>query len=235
VTDITPDLLKSLTGLDTPTVCNAIEILAPERRGIGFTTEPLLCLYPSLKPIVGFARTATFRSVQPQSLSAEASRERRMAYYRYIAEGGLRPSVCLIQDIDGARAGFGAFWGEVNSYIHQGLGCLGVITDGSVRDVDTNAAGFQMLCRSTVPSHAHFHIVDFGGTVNIAGMNADHGDLIHADRHGAVVIPNAIAGKIVATAALLARREAVIIAAAKEPGFDFAQLSKAFKAAGEIR
>jgi regulator of RNase E activity RraA len=231
--EITPALLERLTQFDTPTVCNALEIVAPERRATGFTTEPLLCLYPALKPIVGFARTATLRAMVAPA-AADKARARLMAYYDYIADGGPRPSICLIQDLDGARAGFGSFWGEVNSHIHRGLGCLGVVTDGSVRDLDANAAGFQMLCRMTAPSHANYHVVDFGSTVNVAGMYVDSGDLVHADRHGAVVIPKAVAARIPDAAALLARREAVVIAAAKEPSFDTARLRRAFTEAAAI-
>ncbi|HEY5209369.1 MAG TPA: RraA family protein [Stellaceae bacterium] len=232
--DITPNLLTELASFDTPTICNALEIVAPERRGFGFTTEGLQCLYPTLKPIVGFARTATLRSIQPHAIAPDEARTQRLAYYEYIATGGPTPSISLIQDLDGARAGFGSFWGEVNSHIHRGLGCLGIVTDGSVRDVDANAAGFQMLCRMVVPSHAHFHIVEFGGEVNVAGLYAASGDLIHADRHGAVVIPISGAAKIPAAAALLARREAVIIAATKEPGFNFERLRQALGDANEI-
>ncbi|HVV93212.1 MAG TPA: RraA family protein [Hyphomicrobiales bacterium] len=231
--EITPELLERLAQLDTPTVCNALEIVAPERRAIGFTTEPLICLYPALKPIVGFARTATLRSMQPYAVP-EKARARQLDYYDYIADGGPRPSICLIQDLDGARAGFGSFWGEVNSHIHRGLGALGVVTDGSIRDVDANAAGFQMLCRMTAPSHGHFHVVDYGNTVNVAGMYVDSGDLVHADRHGAVVIPKAVAARIPAAAALLMRREAIVIAAAKAPGFDTTRLRAALAEAAAI-
>jgi regulator of RNase E activity RraA len=232
--DITPALLAELAGFDTPTICNALELVAPERRTFGFTVEPLQCLYPALKPIIGFARTATIRSVAPQSLSAAEARTQRLGYYQYVGEGGPKPAISVIQDLDGSRAGFGSFWGEVNSHLHKGLGCLGVVTDGSVRDLDANAAGFQMLCRMVVPSHAHVHIVDFGGTVTVAGMYVASGDLVHADRHGAVVIPKAVAGKIGEAARLIARREAVLIGASKEPGFDFARLRKAFGDANEI-
>ena len=37
------------------------------------------------------------------------------------------------QDIDAPDIGFGAFRGEVQTHIHRGLGCAGVITDGSAR------------------------------------------------------------------------------------------------------
>lgn len=228
------ELLEQLAALDTPTVCNALELIAPERRATGFTTEALNCLYPSLAPIVGYARTATMRSIHPLNQAPEDVSKRTMAYYEYISEGGPRPSICVIQDLDGARAGFGSFWGEVNSHIHLGLGCRGVVTDGSVRDVDTNAAGFQMLCRMVVPSHAHYHIVAFGNTVSVAGAYFNHGDLVHADRHGAVVIPSKHAAAIPAAAQLLSRREAVIIAACKAPGFDIASLRRAIGNARDI-
>jgi len=228
------DLLARLAAFDTPTICNALELIAPERRAVGFTTEPLLCLYPDLKPMVGYARTATMRSIQPQRIPPEQIGPRTMAYYEYIADGGPRPSICIIQDLDGARAGFGSFWGEVNTNIHKGLGCQGVITDGSVRDVDTNAPGFQMLCSMVVPSHAHYHIVDFGGTVSVAGLYINHGDLLHADRHGAVVIPAEHAAKIPDMAETLAKREAVLIAAAQSPDFDIAKLRKAIGDARNI-
>ena len=161
--DITPALLTELSRRSTRRrSATRSKIVAPERRAFGFTVEPLQCLYPALKPIVGFARTATIRSVQPQTCRADGSaRTRRLAYYQYVGEGGPKPAISIIQDLDGPRAGFGSFWGEVNSHIHKGLGCLGVVTDGSVRDLDANAAGFQMLCRMVVPSHAHVHIVAF--------------------------------------------------------------------------
>ncbi|MBO9515463.1 MAG: RraA family protein [Variovorax sp.] len=229
-----PELLDQLAGFDTPTICNALEVIAPERRALGFTTEGLCCLYPQLKPMVGYARTATMRSIQPTRLSPQEASQRNMAYYEYIAEGGPRPSVCIIQDLDGARAGFGSFWGEVNTHIHRGLGCQGVVTDGSVRDVDTNAQGFQMLCRLVVPSHAHYHIADFGSTVSVAGAYFSHGDLVHADRHGAVVIPVEHAARIPQVVDMLTRREAVIIAAAQAPDFDIAALRRAIGSARDI-
>ncbi|HVR51806.1 MAG TPA: RraA family protein [Pseudorhodoferax sp.] len=220
-------LLAELATFDTPTICNALEVIAPERRGFGFTTEGLDCIYPDLRPMVGYARTATMRSIHPLRQSPQEAGKRTMDYYTYIAEGGPRPSICIIQDLDAGRAGFGSFWGEVNTTIHQGFGCQGVVTDGSVRDVDTNAPGFQMLCRMVVPSHAHYHIVDFGGTVSVAGAYITHNDLVHADRHGAVVIPAEHAARIPEVVATLTRREAVIIAAARQPDFDIEALRRA--------
>ena len=44
LTDFTPEDLAVLTQWDTPTICNALEEVMPERRGHGYTTEPLVPL-----------------------------------------------------------------------------------------------------------------------------------------------------------------------------------------------
>ncbi|MFT7653915.1 MAG: regulator of RNase E activity RraA, partial [Candidatus Azotimanducaceae bacterium] len=131
MTELTEALIADLQSIDTPTVCNALELLVPERRGYGFTTQPLVCTRPELPPMVGVARTATIRSAHPSHLKGAAAREVNDGYYTYIDDGP-KPSVVLIQDLDDAQRGYGSYWGEVNSNVHKGLGALGVITDGSV-------------------------------------------------------------------------------------------------------
>jgi hypothetical protein len=54
-----------LRSIDTPTVCNLIEIVAPERRGAGYTAVHLHCPFPDLPPMVGFAKTVTIRARDP--------------------------------------------------------------------------------------------------------------------------------------------------------------------------
>jgi regulator of RNase E activity RraA len=112
----------------------------------------------------------------------------------------------MIQDIDAPDTGFGAFWGEVQTHVHKGLGCAGVITDGSVGHLDAMAPDFMVLAGSVMPSHAHVHLVDYGNTVSVAGMTVSPNDVIHADRHGAVVIPPEAVKEIPAAVALIARK-----------------------------
>src|ERR1700721_2072832 len=118
-------LLEALARHDTPTICNALEIVAPERRLIGYTTKPLVCPFPDLPPIVGYARNTTIRSVAASGLAAAEQQARRLAYYEYVGTGH-GPRINVIQDIDGADAGFGVFWGEVQSEGHKSLAGLGV-------------------------------------------------------------------------------------------------------------
>ena len=226
-------LLEALGRYDTPTICNALEIVAPERRLVGFTTRPLVCPFPDLPPIVGYARTATIRSAVASGLSSVEQQRRRIDYYDYVGTG-IGPRINVIQDIDGPDLGYGAFWGEVQSAVHKALGCIGVITDGSIRDIAQWAPGFQALAGSIGPSHAFVHAEHFGGDVRVAGMTVRSNDLIHADRHGAVVIPLDVAARVPDAADLCGRRETPILEIARSPFFTLEKLKEALARSAEI-
>jgi regulator of RNase E activity RraA len=208
---VTESQFAFLRSIDTPTVCNLMEIVAPERRGSFYTVKHLHCPFPDLPPMVGFAKTVTMRA--RDKVSGASYMAKRMDYLDYVAAAP-QPCIAVIEDLDDP-AGYGAFWGEVQSNVHKALGCLGTITNGSIRDIPQIAEGFQMLAGSLSPSHAYVHVADFGMPVTIHGMAVKSGDLIHADRHGAIVVPvNTIDGMKDA-ADKLGATEAKIIAAAK--------------------
>jgi regulator of RNase E activity RraA len=226
-------VLEALARFDTPTICNALELVVPERRLIGFTVRPLVCPFPDLPPMVGYARTATIRASAASPLSAAEQRQRRGAYYDYVGTGP-GPRISVIQDLDGPAIGTGAFWGEVNSAIHLALGCRGVVTDGSIRDIPQWAPGFQALAGSVGPSHAHVHVAGFGEPVNVCGMTVRSGDLIHADRHGAVVIPLEAAARLPEAVDLCSRREEVILKVVRGADFSLDRLREALARSAEI-
>ena len=202
-----------LQSIDTPTVCNLLEIVAPERRGFGYTVRHLHCPFPDLPPMVGFAKTVTMRAQDRVPLGEAGYMNKRLDYLDYIAAAP-QPGIAVIQDLDDI-VGFGAFWGEVQTNVHKALGCLGTITNGSVRDIPQVAPGFQMLAGSIAPSHAFVHVEDFGCNVNIHGMAVKSGDLIHADRHGAVIVPIETIDAMEKALPGLIAKEAKVIDAAK--------------------
>ena len=137
--------------------------------------------------------------------------------------------------MDDNQRGYGSYWGEVNSSIHRGFGALGVITDGSVRDLPDIAEGFQMMADRVGPSHAFVHVVGYGQPVTVAGMRVISGELIHADQHGAVVIPWDVADQVLAAAQKVAAQESVIISAARTPGFNIDKLREALGRSAEVK
>ncbi|MFL6798818.1 MAG: RraA family protein [Xanthobacteraceae bacterium] len=213
----TKSQIEFLRSIDTPTVCNLIEIVAPDRRGHGYTVKHLHCPFPELAPMVGFAKTVTFKAKDKVPLGEGGYMQKRLDYLDYVAAQP-QPSIMLMEDLDVEHVGYGAFWGEVQSNVHKALGALGVVTSGSIRDIPMIADGFQMLATAIVPSHAYVHVVDYGIEVNVAGMVVKSGDLVHADRHGAVIVPPDRIDTMQAALEALAAREAKIIAAARGGG-----------------
>lgn len=102
------------------------------------------------------------------------------------------------------------------------------------RDIPQCAPDFQMLAGKVGPSHAWVEIEDFDLTVTVAGMAVRSGDLIHADMHGSVVIPHEAALQIAQTAATIAKRESILIGAARTAGFSHEMLRDAILASADI-
>jgi len=224
---ITKEEFEFLRSIDTPTVCNLVEIVTPARRGAGYTIRHLHCPFPDLPPMVGFARTVTIKAKDAFGMGDASYIQRRLDYLDYVAaEPG--PTVMVIEDLD-EEPGHGAFWGEVQSNVHQALGCLGTVTNGSVRDIPMIPPGFQLLAGSIGPSHAWVHMVDYGGEVNVHGMTVRSNDLIHADRHGAVVVPPDQIGAMKTALTGLAEREAKIIKAARAPDMTVEKIKAAIR------
>jgi len=216
-----------LRSIDTPTVCNLVEIVTPARRGAGYTVKHLHCPFPELPPVVAFARTVTIKAKDAFGMGDAGYIQRRLDYLDYVAAEP-RPTVMVIEDLD-EEPGYGAFWGEVQSNVHQALGCLGTVTNGCIRDIPMIPPGFQMLAGSIAPSHAYVHMVDYGGEVNVHGMTVRSNDLIHADRHGAVVVPADKIGEMKTALVGLAEREAKIIKAARAPDMTVEKLKAAIR------
>jgi len=214
---LTKELFEFLRSIDTPTVCNLLEMVAPQRRGAGYTVKHLHCPFPELPPMVGFAKTATIRTRDKVPLGEASYMAKRLDYLDYVAAAPA-PSIVVIEDLDGEHAGYGAFWGEVQSNLHKALGCLGTITNGAIRDIPMIPPGFQMLAGSIAPSHAYVHVVDFGVPVTVHGMAVASGDLLHADQHGAVVVPAETVAAMPPALDKLTQQEARIIQAARAPG-----------------
>jgi len=216
-----------LRSVDTPTVCNAIEV-AQGRRGFNAFTRGTMLASDPAGVMVGYARTARIRAVAPPMEDPATIKARRMAYYKYMSEGP-RPAVCVVQDLD-VPAAIGAYWGEVNTNIHKAFGLAGTLTDGVMRDLGDLAEGYPVVAGSIGPRHGYVHVVDFDAPVRVHGMDVAPGDLVHADRHGAVVIPPEVVPDLSAAIATLQKAEGIVFDAVKDKRITFAEFEAAWAA-----
>jgi regulator of RNase E activity RraA len=226
---LAPVQLEQLRSFSTCLVASAIETFGVRLHNKGFSDSRLRCIFDDLPPIVGYAATARIRSSDPPM---EGGR-----YYGYYDRGDWwasiakipHPRVVVIEDID-TPPGRGALIGEVHTNILLALGCVGVVTNGAVRDLpEVRQTGFQMFAGNISISHAYAHPFDFGGSVEIAGLTVNPGDLIQGDLHGVQTIPREIANQVPAKAFELAAKRKELIALCRSQDFSIGMLSQKVK------
>ena len=222
------NLLKLLQRVDTPTVCNAIEVAQRKRGFNAFTRGTMLASHTDAPAMVGYAHTARIAAVAPPTEAPEVIKARRMAYYRHMSEGP-RPAVVVIEDMDFPHC-IGAYWGEINTNVHKGFGMSGALTNGVMRDLGDLPDGFPVVAGSIGPSHGFVHVKEVGTTVTVFGMQVADGDLIHADRHGGVVIPSEVLDTLEVAILKLLDTEKLVLDPARKDGFDLDAFQTAWAA-----
>ena len=212
-----PSVLDALGRYDSPTLSNAVELFDVRPRDEGFMRHEVRCMFPELPRIVGYAATAAMRArgagegYHPDALTAHVQ-----------AVPG--PRIVVVQDLDDEPA-HGALWGEVMATTFTRLGCIGVVTDGSVRDLDeARAMGFGFFARAVSVSHGYARVEGAGEPVTVGGLTVRPGDLLHADQHGVLLVPAEIAAELPAAADRVIAAEQEFIGWIRSPDFDAAQL-----------
>ena len=223
------DLLR-LKRWNTPTIYNGWEqITRHDVARAGCNPEETRDFMPQMGPMVGYAVTLVVEPSQPGHRKQATAWDDYRAYVA-AAEG---PKIVVVQDLD-KPAVVGSFWGEVTANTHRALGCVGTITDGAIRDLDemTNA-GFKALARRLCVGHAHVVPVRWGEPVEVFGRRVEPGRLIHADKHGFLVVPPEDEARLLEAAAFMDANECrTVIAAARStagltPAETLARLSEA--------
>lgn len=176
------ELLK-LKRWNTPTIYNGWEQITKRPRTSGFNLEETKDFMPEMGPMVGYAVTVKIKPSEP------APNPNAWAEYRKYIASIPGPKIIVMQDLDKPQV-IGSFWGEVSANTHKTLGCVGVIVDGAIRDLDEmKSAGFKALARRLCVGHAYATPLTWGEPVDVFGTTVNPGDLIHADKHGFLVIP----------------------------------------------
>ncbi len=208
--------LQVLRALSVPTLANALETFKVTNPNDGCCDSSILCRFPALPIMVGYAVTSKVTTDQPMGKAMRGIDEH--AYWDFVA-GLPGPKIAVCRDVD--TPVHGAMWGEFNSNVHKALGCEGAIVDGAVRDLDgVEKLGFRFFSRHVHPSHGNGLFIDYGGSVRIGGLEIATGDLLVADQHGIMRIPESVPLKELAeTAREIDRLESEVFALCKSPSF----------------
>ncbi len=188
---LTKAQVEELAMFDSPTVANAIERFNLRARTEGFMSPKVGSMFPEMSPLVGYACTAKISTRQP---ATQEQKELLFEYYQLVKDSP-DPTIAVIQDVD--ETPLGSFWGEVQAHTHKALGCSGTITNGGVRDLDeVSALGFAYFASCVLVSHGYVHVEQVDVPVHFAGLTVYPNDLLHADRHGVVLIPSEVAHEL---------------------------------------
>ena len=218
---LTDEQLQALAGLDACVVANAIETFQLRLRNEGFVDHTVHSLFPELAPMVGYAATVRIRGSAPPTAGTQYPD--RSDWWDYITRVPA-PRVVVVQDT-ASQAGLCSLVGEVHMNVLRALHCVGVVTNGSVRDIPAaRSAGFHYFAGNVAVSHGYVHILDFGQPLEIGGLAIASGDLLHGDLHGVQAVPLGVAAQIPAAAAAIRAREQALIALCRAPDFTLAKL-----------
>jgi len=213
--------LEGLRRWPTCAISNAIELFNIRQRNEGFMLPEIKCVFPELGSMIGYAVTAV--------ITADSSEGRRIQppdWWEQIQKIP-GPKVVVIHDID--QPVVGSFWGEVSSNIYKALGCVGTVTDGSVRDLnEVKEVGFHFFSSCISVSHAYVHLVEVNIPVKVGGLVVKPGDLIMGDQHGVLSIPLEIARDVPKAAELVEDWERRVINFCKSKEFSLGGLKERY-------
>jgi regulator of RNase E activity RraA len=199
--------LELLRKFDTPTVCNVVELFDLRLRTAGYMNQRIQACYPKLRPMVGYASTATFRAVAPPCAgNLYAGLVEQVASFAELPG----PAVVVFQDLDDPISS--ATFGEVMCTTYKAFGAAGLITSGAGRDLDqVEPLQFPCFSSGTICAHGYCHVVHLNVPVHVGGVLVSPGDLIHGDRNGVTTIPNEIASAVARACPELAAAEGVVL------------------------
>ena len=186
--DISEDQIRDVSEMQTCAVSNAIESLNVRSKTEGFMNTDIKSMFPEMGSMAGFAVTAVIKASTPASENMNFSRVDWIDEILSIPG----PRIIVMKDLDHPDV-IGSFWGEVQSAIHKSIGCVGVVTDGGVRDLDEMKEwGFNAFATTSLVSRANVHLVEANIPVTIGGVTVNPGDLLLGDQHGVISIPKEI-------------------------------------------
>lgn len=208
-------MIDYFNTVDTPTLCNAIELLKIRPHEHGFTPLQIRCLFPELGRLCGYAVTA-----QVETVTKMDPRDNRIFIDLYRAvEASPKPAVVVLQEI-GGYPDAAVHAGEIMCSVFQRCGAIGLVSDCAVRDVpEVRGMGFRYFARGTAASHANFRIAKVGGPVQILGMAVQPGDLLHGDENGLALIPTEQRERIPEMVDRIRKREGELLVYVRSPEF----------------
>jgi len=189
------ELLEELRSIDTPTITNVVATYPKNPLCLGlynpwtenwYTDTSIRCIYPEMKPTVGYAVTCTYGLPDPNFSG-------RLSFNDVLdaLDASPKPTILIIQQKWPpelmAKAGLA---GEMMVTQMKIVGCVGMLSNGPSRDVDAiRRMDFQLMLSGVTAGHGEMAIQSVNVPVSVGGMDVAPGEIVHMDENGAVKFP----------------------------------------------
>jgi 4-hydroxy-4-methyl-2-oxoglutarate aldolase len=217
MSSVPDEVLEGLKQYDSATLFNAAV------KGFGlpnedYTDHTIRCLLPALGPFLGYAVTAEVTTSDPDSPALE------WADYYEVLEQSEGPVVAVLKDVD-SRPGRGASFGDGMAALHKRLGAVGVVVEGTVRDLEgIEQVGMPVMGWGRVPGHGQFNLTRVNAPLTVGQMRVRPGDLIFADGDGCFCFAPERAADILRLAAEVRAFETEVHATYEAPDYTVASM-----------
>jgi 4-hydroxy-4-methyl-2-oxoglutarate aldolase len=217
-------IIEELRKIDTPTISNVVATY-PKREiclklydawyGGWYTDTSIKCVYPEMKPVVGYVATVVFCEESTKYTGVD-----RWALPEHI-EATRKPVVLVAeQQFPPELADRVGLFGEMMTTQYKALGVAGVVTNGPMRDVDAiKPLGVQYYATGFTPAHGDMMVKAVGVPVTVGGMTVMPGDMVHMDMHGVVKFPARKMEEILSRAKRLLEEEKEQAVTFRDPEF----------------
>ena len=211
---VTHSEILKLKRWNSCTIANALEQISSVDPLSIVNRDETRDFMPEMGPMVGYAVTVQITGGDPQIKKDQSQNFSRYRDYLASLPG---PKIVVVQDLDAPICN-GSIWGEVGANVAHALGCVGTITDGAIRDLDgMKNASFKALARRLAVSHAYTWPVRWGCEVKVFGTRVHPGQLLHADKHGFIIIPAEVQSAVLDAARFMDDNECnTVIASARQ-------------------
>lgn len=221
VSHLTPAQCEAVQAFDTCKIANAIERLGLRLKNEGFTRPGLQSRVGGFPSVVGYAVTSRVRTADPpmRGYTCHDLKDWWAEFERYP-----EPRLAIIEDVDSVP-GQGAVLSDLHAEVLRALRCRGLVTNGAVRNIGRlDRIGFPVFSAHVAVSHSYIHMLEYGVPVEIFGLPIQPRDLIFADCHGAISIPEKHFDDIVRLAGELVAAERRVIDLCRSDNFTLSAL-----------
>lgn len=181
---LTP-LIEQLRDFDTALIANTIGAIDPTPAHEYYMGGSIASLTPSLGPTVGVALTCELDTSTP------GAKPQMEPWYELLKlmEKSADPTVLVIKTT-GPRPDHECVIGDGMAKMMDSLGCIGLVTDGGVRDIEgIMTVPFAVYARQRTIHHCALRFGRINVPVEVGGITVSPGDVIHANIGGVLRIP----------------------------------------------